>query len=140
MKPRGSGSVYRRGGVWWIKFYDRTGRARRESSGSEVKSDAEKVLRKRLGEVASGKRLIGTDLAAWPLSSRDYGRGPHRAPVASCLLIWPFTREQVCRCRGSPNSTPQISGLLCASCSRRVSDLDGGLRDDPEPNDSAALV
>jgi hypothetical protein len=50
------------GGVWWIKFYDRTGRARRESSGSEVKGDAEKVLGKRLGEVASGKRLIGSDL------------------------------------------------------------------------------
>ena len=62
MKPRGSGSVYLRGGVWWTKFYDRTGRARRESSGSKVKGDAEKLLRKRLGEVASGKRLIGSDL------------------------------------------------------------------------------
>jgi integrase len=62
MKPRGSGSVYLRGGVWWTKFYDRTGRARRESSGSKVKGDAAKLLRRRLGEVASGKRLIGADL------------------------------------------------------------------------------
>jgi hypothetical protein len=62
VKPRGSGSVYRRGSVWWIKFYDRMGCARRESSGSAAKSDAEKLLRKRLGEVASGKRLIGSDL------------------------------------------------------------------------------
>jgi integrase len=62
MKPRGAGSVYSRGDVWWIKYYDRTGHARRESSGSKVKNDAEKLLRKRLGEVASGKRHIGADL------------------------------------------------------------------------------
>src|SRR5208337_926434 len=59
---RGAGSVFRRGSVWWVKYYDRTGRARRESSASKVKSGAEKLLRKRLGEVASGKRLIGADL------------------------------------------------------------------------------
>src|SRR5258708_1001841 len=62
MKPRGAGSVYPRGDVWWIKYYDRDGSARRESSGSKVKSEAEKLLRKRLGEVASGKRHIGADL------------------------------------------------------------------------------
>jgi integrase len=62
MKPRGTGAVYQRGQIWWIKFYDRTGRAHRESSGSKAKSGAEKLLRKRLGEVAIGKRQIGTDL------------------------------------------------------------------------------
>jgi hypothetical protein len=62
MKPRGAGSIYRRGSVWWLKYYDRDGRPRRESSRSESKADAEKVLRLRLGDVASGKRLIGSDL------------------------------------------------------------------------------
>jgi len=63
MKPRGSGSVYPRGATWWVKYYDRNGRPRRESSGSRVKADAERLLRKRLGDVANGKRVIGADLA-----------------------------------------------------------------------------
>jgi hypothetical protein len=62
LKPRRAGSVYQRGRVWWVKYYDRTGRARRESSSSEDKSKAEHLLRSRLGDVASGKRLIGADL------------------------------------------------------------------------------
>jgi len=62
VRPRGAGSVFRRGLTWWVKYYDRTGRARRESSKSSVKGDAEKLLRTRLGEVASGKRFIGADL------------------------------------------------------------------------------
>ncbi len=62
MKPRRTGSVYRRGRIWWIKYYDRTGRARRESSHSDEKAKAEDLLSLRRGDVASGKRLIGADL------------------------------------------------------------------------------
>jgi len=62
MRPPGAGSVFRRGSVWWVKYYDRTGRPRRESSGSSIKADAGKLLRKRLGEVAGGRRFIGSDL------------------------------------------------------------------------------
>jgi integrase len=62
MRPRGTGSIFLRGSVYWVKYYDRAGHARRESSGSNARSDAEKLLRKRLGEVASDKRLIGADL------------------------------------------------------------------------------
>ena len=62
MRPRGSGSIFKRGAIWWIKYYDRRGVARRESSESRTRSDAEKMLRARLGEVASGKRFIGADL------------------------------------------------------------------------------
>jgi integrase len=62
VRPRGTGSVYRRGSIWWLKYYDRNGDARRESSGSAIKVDAEKLLAQRRGDVASGKRLIGADL------------------------------------------------------------------------------
>ena len=62
MKPRGAGSVYERGRVWWLKYYDRNGWVRRESSHSKLKGDAEKLLRQRLGDVASGKRYLGSDL------------------------------------------------------------------------------
>jgi len=61
MKPRRAGSIYRRGAVWWIKYYDTRGNPRRESSHSSVKSVAEGLLRKRLGEVARGARYIGAD-------------------------------------------------------------------------------
>ena len=56
---RGDGSVFQRGGVWWIKYY-RNGKAFRESSGSEKESGARKLLKKRLGEIAVG-RFIGPD-------------------------------------------------------------------------------
>jgi hypothetical protein len=62
MKPRGWDSIYQRGGVWWIKFDDRTGRCRRESSKSANKNDATRLLDQRSGEVESGKRVIGSDL------------------------------------------------------------------------------
>jgi len=62
VKPRGAGSVYERGRVWWLKYYDRIGRVRRESAHSQVKGDAEKLLRQRLGDAANGKRYVGSDL------------------------------------------------------------------------------
>jgi integrase len=53
--------VYQRTGrkPWWIKYYDRNGKALYESSGSNSRSDAERLLKKRLAEVASGRRLVG---------------------------------------------------------------------------------
>ena len=50
------GSFYRRGCIWWIKYY-RHGKAFRESSKSKKVSDAKRLLRKREGEVSSGKFL-----------------------------------------------------------------------------------
>ncbi len=47
------GSVYRRGRLWWVKYY-RNGTAFRESSKSRRKSDARRLLRKREGEVSTG--------------------------------------------------------------------------------------
>jgi len=56
MSPRKPklGSIYQRGGVWWIKYY-RNGRPYRESSGSEVYGDAERLLKRRMGEIVTGK-------------------------------------------------------------------------------------
>ena len=42
--------------TWWIKYY-RDGKPFRESSGSEKQADAERLLKKRAGEIATGKFL-----------------------------------------------------------------------------------
>jgi integrase len=47
------GSIYRRGLTYWIKYY-RAGRPIRESSESRRRSDAERLLKKREGQVAAG--------------------------------------------------------------------------------------
>jgi integrase len=54
------GSVYLRGAIWWISFHFR-GKRYYESSGSRVKSDAIKLLRKRQGETGRG-HLLGPDV------------------------------------------------------------------------------
>ena len=60
MRARGTGSVYqRRGSIWWIKYYDRNGGAHYESSRSTSRADAERLLKKRLAELGSGRRLVG---------------------------------------------------------------------------------
>jgi integrase len=62
MRARGTGCIYLRGRVWWLKYYDREGRARRESSRSESAAEAARLLRRRVGEVASGRHLLGCDV------------------------------------------------------------------------------
>lgn len=49
-----TGSVYPRGRIWWIKFYDHH-RPIRESSHSVDREEAELLLKRRMGEVATGK-------------------------------------------------------------------------------------
>ena len=51
-KPK-AGSVYQRNNVWWIKYYSK-GSPVYESSHSVRAEDAERLLRKRLGEIATG--------------------------------------------------------------------------------------
>jgi len=48
------GMIYRRGNVWWIKYY-RNGKYYRESSNSKVKKVAEGLLKRREGEAAIGR-------------------------------------------------------------------------------------
>ncbi len=47
------GSIYRRGKIWWIKYY-RNGRAMRESSESSRESNAKRLLAIREGDIARG--------------------------------------------------------------------------------------
>ena len=52
-KPK-LGSIYRRGDVWWLKYY-RGGKPFRESSKSDIYADAERMLKRRHGEIVTGK-------------------------------------------------------------------------------------
>ena len=47
------GMRYRRGAVWWVKYY-RNGRPIRESSQSSKESDAINLLKLREGDIAHG--------------------------------------------------------------------------------------
>ncbi|NWF74623.1 MAG: site-specific integrase, partial [Nitrospirae bacterium] len=48
------GSIFKRGGRFWIKYH-RNGKCYRESSGSDKKMVAKKLLEIREGEIAQGK-------------------------------------------------------------------------------------
>lgn len=50
---RGSGSIFQRGNVWWVRYY-RHGKGFSESSGSELKTKATQLLKKRLAEITTG--------------------------------------------------------------------------------------
>lgn len=47
------GSLYKRGNIWWVKYYQE-GKPYRESSESTRKRDAERLLAKRQGAIATG--------------------------------------------------------------------------------------
>src|SRR5437667_9577120 len=59
MKARGTGSLFQRGQTWWIQYYHRGARVR-ESSQSAVCADAARLLKRRLGEMGSG-RFVGPE-------------------------------------------------------------------------------
>lgn len=48
------GSLYKRGNIWWVKYY-RNGKPYRESSGTTKKMVAKKLLDRREGDIAEGK-------------------------------------------------------------------------------------
>lgn len=48
-RARGSGSVYQKGRVWWVSFYGPDGLRHAESSESQRKGDAERLLQRRVG-------------------------------------------------------------------------------------------
>lgn len=48
------GMIYKRGNIWWIKYY-RNGKSYRESSKSTKKMVAKRMLDRREGEIAQGK-------------------------------------------------------------------------------------
>src|SRR5713101_2186089 len=47
------GMLYRRGRIWWVKYY-RSGECFRESSKSQRRSDGKRLLRQREGEISIG--------------------------------------------------------------------------------------
>lgn len=53
-RPRGTGRIYKRGSLWWIKYH-RNGKAYRESTGGASKDAAIRLLKKRQGEIAVGR-------------------------------------------------------------------------------------
>jgi integrase len=48
------GHIYKRGNIYWIKYY-RGGKPYYESTKSEKESEAKRLLRKRLGQIADGR-------------------------------------------------------------------------------------
>jgi integrase len=59
MSRDGTGRVYKRGNVWWIQYGHR-GKDIRESSKNSRKGKAVSLLKRRLGEIGSGK-FVGQD-------------------------------------------------------------------------------
>jgi integrase len=55
-RPKGTGSIFQRGQIWFVQYYWR-GERRRESSHSSDREKAEQLLHKRLGEIATGRYL-----------------------------------------------------------------------------------
>ncbi len=51
------GYLYRRGNIWWVKYY-RNGRPIRESTGSDKEMEAKRFLKLREGDVATGRLII----------------------------------------------------------------------------------
>lgn len=56
---RGQGTLYQRGATFWLQYWHR-GKRYRESTHSTRRADALKLLRRRMGEMGTG-RLIGKD-------------------------------------------------------------------------------
>ncbi len=50
------GMLYRRGRIWWVKYYQH-GKPFRESSKSPIRSDGKRLLQKREGEICTGTFL-----------------------------------------------------------------------------------
>ena len=57
---KGSGSVYRRGKVWWITYYV-DGEQVWQSSKSRDKNEARRLLAEKLGKAATGDLNVGAD-------------------------------------------------------------------------------
>jgi hypothetical protein len=107
---RGTGTVYRRGNIWWLQYY-LNGRQFNQSIGSSDESEAHRQLKVKIGEIAAGKdvtpkrttindlcalvvadyrlrKLRDTDTVRWRIDA-------HIKPLVGSLLASRFNREQV---------------------------------------------
>ncbi len=57
-RDRGSGSIYKRGKIYYIKYVDTNGKTYQESSSSQFKSDAERLLQDRLRNPVERKYVL----------------------------------------------------------------------------------
>lgn len=55
-RSKGTGSHYKHGAVWWIKYY-LNGRPIRENTHFKVEADAKKLLKQRIGQIHSAGSL-----------------------------------------------------------------------------------
>ena len=90
---RGEGRVFKRGPIWWVAYYF-NGRECRESSRSGVRKDAVNLLRRRVGEVATG-------IALHPGMPRRRGR---RAVMMADLFDLVESHYQLNRCTSPANA------------------------------------
>jgi hypothetical protein len=67
--PYGSGSIYTRGRIFWISYMVR-GEQVNESSKSRTRKDADTLLKKRMGEIESGRVVGSTTLTVPDLLDR----------------------------------------------------------------------
>src|SRR5262245_28122363 len=56
-RQRGTGTAFQHGNNWWIQNYAK-GLRHRENSGFQDKTDAENLLKQRIGEIAAGKHVV----------------------------------------------------------------------------------
>ena len=54
---RGTGTIYRRGNVWWLQYFA-NGQQINETSGTSNEAEARRQLKVKVGEAAAGKAVI----------------------------------------------------------------------------------
>src|SRR5215469_17863032 len=57
-RPRGTGTIYqqRESSNWWVQYY-RNGKVYRQSAGTTSRRKAERLLQRKIGEIATGNFL-----------------------------------------------------------------------------------
>jgi len=110
-RKKGDGSLFMRGRLWWLKYSD-NGRPVYESSKSEKKTEAQRLLRYRLGQIGQGlnpgvsydrttysdiKPLILSDYDLQGLKSKDriLSALTHLDPFFKNIRVRDFTSEKI---------------------------------------------
>jgi integrase len=128
------GSIYKRGNVYWIKYY-RNGKPYRESTKSLKEADAKRLLKKREGEISQGKlpgiyfdKVRFDELAEDFL--RDYRINQKKSLVRAQRSV-NHLKKSFEGFRVLDITTPQIEAYIedrlewtCNECSKKFSALD----------------
>ncbi len=111
----GKGMIYRRGQVWWLKYYD-NGRPRYETSRSTKEGDAKRLLSLRVGQVVEGKcpapeaqRATFGDLA---LDLENEYRANGRRSLAHLLARITHLRRFFGSLRATAITTPEVQKYI----------------------------